>query len=150
MEEKNFFQEFKKEILIILVGIIILIGGYFVYSKYFKNYRKNSDEEVKKEEVKLEFGDLTPFIREDLNDNEKEELKNILSLLPEREAIAKNILDDYYKNGKDMMEAYIKVDEMEKKCLEKLDKFIKEDKKQDLKDYFDNRIEEMESYYVEK
>ena len=84
--------------ILALLGVALLgVGAYYFFPK-----KSNPELEKQKLEEQIknkEFGDLSEFIKTDLSEKEKAELKKILELRKQRQIQMKEILDYAYKNG---------------------------------------------------
>ena len=138
-----------RNIILMILGIAILGAGalYFV-SNDTENIVENNNKEVV-ENILPEFGDITSFVKKDLTEDQKEDLKIILEQRKDRGVQIKDILDSAYEKG-EMEEAWIQVVEIRDKCKNRILPFINESKTDQFNAYCAKGAEKLEADYVQK
>ena len=141
----------------IIVFILIILGLYFLYtSETVKNYlNKTANDALEKapnEIVKnLEFEPFTEYLRSDLTDEEKEQLRSILADRRNKLSEIDGILsEEFEKTDADMGVAFIKVAEIRESIKKSLLPFIDQNKMQDFEEKYAELGRDIESRYVTK
>ncbi|HIP34251.1 MAG TPA: hypothetical protein EYG89_06005 [Bacteroidia bacterium] len=88
-----------RNIILAILGLIVVIGGviYFTASNS-EDVELNMENKVEKIQVK-EFGDIDDFVKKDLTEERKEDLKIILEQRKDRQIQIKDILEMAYEKG---------------------------------------------------
>jgi DNA repair protein RadC len=96
MENKN-----TRNIILGILGVAILggIGLYFSSTNTVEENLNSENDEVILMDSIAEFGDITKFVKTDLTDEQKEDLKIILEQRKDRQIQIKDILDEAYEKG---------------------------------------------------
>ena len=138
----------------IQIGILALLGVALLGTGAYYFFPKKTNPELEKqkleEQVKnKEFGDLSEFIKTDLSEKQKLELKKILELRKQRQIQMKEILDDAYKNG-GLEEAWSQVEKIREKCESRILPFVRIGSEKKFYAYCSKLAEKLEANYVQK
>lgn len=139
-----------KNLILGVVGVIVIsvvIGGYFLMNGSSEEVEINTEE--MNEVVYNEFGEFSEFVRSDLSETEKEELRGILTEIEnEKEASIKFLTDEFKSKNGEMGEAFITVNESMDTVKSKLSIFL--DEGTNFENFWVEKMREMESKYVTK
>lgn len=138
-----------RNIILTILALMIVIGGVV----YFNSSDTNKVETVVEDRIEVievkEFGEIDSFVRADLTDERKEDLKIILEQRKDRQVQIKDILDKAYADG-DMEEAWIEVQNIRDKCKERILPFISESQIENFEKFCAEGGEKIEADYVLK
>jgi len=140
-------KKYKVHIGIGAALILTAISGYY--------FTQNTNEEISEKNNQPvteinEFQDLN-FLKENLTDEEKNEVRELIKTMSDREMIAKQMLDSaYQKNEEEFQKTWNEVEKMRALCMDKWEKFVDPNKITEFNTYFENRIQKLESFYIKK
>jgi hypothetical protein len=147
----------KTTITTIIVFILIITGLYFLYtSDFIKDYlNKTTDDVLEPAPLEVvenqEFEPFTKFLRADLTDDEKNNLRFILK---DREGGLKLIEDilskEFEKESADMAMAFMEVAQIREDIKSTIMPYIDPDKITDFDEKYRELGQEIESRYVTK
>lgn len=141
----------KNTIITVIVLAIIAVLFYFGYQKMITS--DSVDVQEQPETVVKEFGEFSDFVRADLTDDEKMELKQILEQRDAKVAEMKQILADEFAKDeaeRDMETAYAKIAEIREEIRSQILPFIDGQKADQFEIFFNTLGAEIESDYILK
>jgi len=88
-----------RNIILAILGLIVIIGGVVYFTGLNIGVEElNTENKVEENQIK-EFGDIDDFVKKDLTEEQKEDLKIILEQRKERQIQIRDILEMAYKKG---------------------------------------------------
>ncbi|PID83645.1 hypothetical protein CSB11_00330 [Candidatus Campbellbacteria bacterium] len=143
----------KNTIVTIIILAIIAVLFYFGYQKMINN---NDAEQTDNNNVAVEvkeFGDFSDYLKSDLTDEQKGQLRDILAKREQKVVEMKQILAEEY--GKDDAErkmevAYGQVAQMRDEIKNQILPFVDSEKMEQFNAFFDTLGTEIESEYILK
>ncbi len=141
-----------KKILISLVVVILIAVGIYFYTQNKDVVINSEDAKSQLEKIKEQnFGDMAKFFKDNLSKEQIEKIKEILKNKNISLEEAKNKLSEAFNNSDgDMNAAYEYLANVLNKTKGDLLPYFKEDKKQDVEEYFRKIGSEIEDEFVGK
>ena len=138
-----------RNIILAILGLIVIIGGVVYFTGLNIGVEElNTENKVEENQIK-EFGDIDDFVKKDLTEEQKEDLKIILEQRKERQIQIRDILEMAYKKG-EMEEAWIEVNKIRETCERRILPFIADSKIYNFENYCALEAGKFEADYVQK